>query len=142
VANALREASNLERFDEPTYNMMVDIGKNVVYHRHKFVGGLNKMETKDSHIKCLCAITEPVFPKHNPLQKQKTYMHHHMFLHLNDKQVSDFCTWWKEINNCGLMNFHPLSPINTFQMIKLKKSFTVSFQNIGNLTFIARISLT
>jgi hypothetical protein len=41
VANVLREASNLERFDEQTYNMMVDIGKNVVYHRHKFVGGLN-----------------------------------------------------------------------------------------------------
>ena len=41
VANALREASNLERFDKQTYYMMVDIGKNVVYHRHKFVGGLN-----------------------------------------------------------------------------------------------------
>jgi hypothetical protein len=41
VANALREASNLERFDEQTYNMMIDIGKNVVYCRHKFVGGLN-----------------------------------------------------------------------------------------------------
>jgi hypothetical protein len=41
VANALREASNPERFDEQTYNMMVDIGKNVVYRRHKFVGGLN-----------------------------------------------------------------------------------------------------
>jgi uncharacterized alpha-E superfamily protein len=41
VANALREASNPERFDEQTYNMMVDIGKNVVYRRHKFVGRLN-----------------------------------------------------------------------------------------------------
>ena len=41
VANALREASNLERFDEQTYTMMVDIGKNVVYHRHKFIGGLD-----------------------------------------------------------------------------------------------------
>jgi hypothetical protein len=61
VANALREASNPERFDEQMYNMMVDISKNAgiwyhnsvkiniynnsvfspVYHRHKFVGGLN-----------------------------------------------------------------------------------------------------
>jgi hypothetical protein len=41
VANALREASNPERFDEQTYNMMVNIGKNVVYHRNKFVGGIN-----------------------------------------------------------------------------------------------------
>jgi hypothetical protein len=40
VANALRDTSNLERFDEQTYNMMVDIVKNVVYHRHKFVGEL------------------------------------------------------------------------------------------------------
>jgi hypothetical protein len=37
VANAFREASNLERFDEQTYNMMVNIGKkNVVY---QFEGG-------------------------------------------------------------------------------------------------------
>jgi hypothetical protein len=41
VGNVLREASNPERFDEQTYNMMVDIGKNVVYRRHKFVGRLN-----------------------------------------------------------------------------------------------------
>jgi hypothetical protein len=40
VANALKEASNPERFNEQMYNMMVNIGKNVVYHRHKFVGGL------------------------------------------------------------------------------------------------------
>jgi hypothetical protein len=99
-------------------------------------------ETKDSHIKCCCAITEQVFPKDNPLQKQKTYMCNHVFLHLNDKQVSEFCTRWKEINN-WLDKFRPLNPINIFRMIKLvKKSFTVSFQNVGNLTFIARISLT
>jgi hypothetical protein len=41
VANALREASNPERFNEQMYNMMVNIGKNVVYCRHKFIGGLN-----------------------------------------------------------------------------------------------------
>jgi hypothetical protein len=51
VANALREASNPERFDEQTYNMMVDIGKNVEYCRHKFVGGLNMNDygTQNSH---------------------------------------------------------------------------------------------
>jgi hypothetical protein len=41
VANALREASNPKRFDEQMYNMMVNIGKNVVYCSHKFVGGIN-----------------------------------------------------------------------------------------------------
>jgi hypothetical protein len=32
VANMIMEASNLERFDEQTYNMMVNISKSVVYH--------------------------------------------------------------------------------------------------------------
>jgi hypothetical protein len=41
LANALREASNPERFDEQMYNMMVKIGKNIEYCRHKFVGGIN-----------------------------------------------------------------------------------------------------
>jgi hypothetical protein len=41
VANALREASNPERFNEQMYNMMVNIGKNVVCCWHKFVGRLN-----------------------------------------------------------------------------------------------------
>jgi hypothetical protein len=45
-------------------------------------------ETKASHIKCLCAIMEQVFPKDNPLQKQKMYMRNHVFLHLNDKSVN------------------------------------------------------
>jgi hypothetical protein len=32
-------------------------------------------EMRDTHIKCLCAITEQtMFPKDNPLLKQKTYM--------------------------------------------------------------------
>jgi hypothetical protein len=92
-------------------------------------------KTKDSDIKCLRAIMEQVFPKDNPLQKQKTYMRNHVFLHLNDKQVSEFCARWKEINN-WLDEFPPLEIINTFQMIRLKKSFTVSFRNVGNLTFI------
>jgi hypothetical protein len=49
VANALREASNPETFNEQTYNMMVDIGKNVVHCGHKFVGGIkmNDYETQN-----------------------------------------------------------------------------------------------
>ncbi len=47
-------------------------------------------ETKDTHIKCLRAIMEQVFPKDSPLQKQKMYIRNHVFLHLNDKQVSEF----------------------------------------------------
>jgi hypothetical protein len=70
-------------------------------------------KTKNSHIKCLRAITEQVFPKDNPLQKQKTYMCNHMFLRLNDKQVSEFCTRWKEINN-WLDEFPPFQPNQHF----------------------------
>jgi hypothetical protein len=42
-------------------------------------------ETRDTHIQCLRAITEQVFPKDNPLSKQKTYMRNHVFLHLSDQ---------------------------------------------------------
>ncbi len=68
-----------------------------------------KTETMDTHIKCLHTITEHVFPKESPLQKQKMYMHNHMFLHLNEKQVSKFCARWKEINN-WLDEFLPFKP--------------------------------
>jgi hypothetical protein len=47
-----------------------------------------KEETKDAHIQCLWTILEHVFPKDNLLLKQKTYMHNHLFLQLNDKLVS------------------------------------------------------
>jgi hypothetical protein len=40
-------------------------------------------ETRDTHFQCLRVITEQVFPKDNPLSKQKTYMHNHVFLHLS-----------------------------------------------------------
>ncbi len=44
-------------------------------------------ETRDTHIECLHAITEQVFPKDNPLSKQKTYMRNHVFLHLSDRTI-------------------------------------------------------
>jgi hypothetical protein len=42
---------------------------------------------------------ENIFPKHNPLLKQKTYMHNHVFLHLSERQVGEFHTRWDKINN-------------------------------------------
>ncbi len=68
-----------------------------------------KEETKDTHIKCLCAIMEHIFPKDNLLLKQKTYMHNYMFLHLNDKQVSKFHARWVKINY-WLNEFPPFQP--------------------------------
>jgi hypothetical protein len=46
-------------------------------------------ETNDTHIECLHAIVEQVFPKDNPLSKQKTYMRNHVFLHLSDRTISE-----------------------------------------------------
>jgi hypothetical protein len=82
-------------------------------------------ETKDAHIKCCCAITEQVFPKDNPLQKQKTYMCNHVFLHLNDKKDSEFCTQWKEINN-WLDKFLPFEPNQHFPDDQVSKEILYS----------------
>jgi hypothetical protein len=54
-----------------------------------------------------------VFPKDNPLSKQKTYMHNHMFLHLSDWTISEFCTRWIELNNY-LDEFPPFEPNQHF----------------------------
>jgi hypothetical protein len=77
-------------------------------------------ETKDAHIECLHAVMEQVFPKDNPLQKQKTYMHNHVFLHLNDKQVDEFCAQWKEINT-WLDEFPPFEPNQHFPDDQVKE---------------------
>jgi hypothetical protein len=98
-------------------------------------------ETRDTHIKCLGAFTEQVFPKDNPLQKQKTYMHNQMFLHLNDRQVIEFCARWIKINN-WLNEFLPFKPNQHFPDDQLKTSSTTLFQSIGSFTFNERISLT
>jgi hypothetical protein len=58
-----------------------------------------KEETMDSHIQCLWAITEHLFPKDNPLHKQKTFMCNHMFLHLSDRMISEFHARWIKLNN-------------------------------------------
>ncbi len=65
-------------------------------------------------------------------------MHNHMFLHLNDKQVSKFCDWWKEINN-WLDEFLPFKPNQHFPDDQVKE---LLYSIIGNLTFNARISST
>jgi hypothetical protein len=39
-----------------------------------------------------------VFPKDNPLSKQKTYNRNHVFLHLSDWTISEFHARWIELN--------------------------------------------
>jgi hypothetical protein len=76
-------------------------------------------EMKDTHTKCLHAITEHIFPKDNPLLKQKTYMQNHMFLHLNNRQVSKFHARWIKINN-WLNKFLPFQPNQHFSDDQIK----------------------
>jgi hypothetical protein len=52
-------------------------------------------------------------PKDNPLLKQKTDMCNHLFLHLNDKLISEFHTRWVELNNY-LNEFPPFQPNQHF----------------------------
>jgi hypothetical protein len=79
-------------------------------------------ETRDTHIKCLRAITEQVFPKDNPLSKHKTYMHNHVFLHLSDQTISEFHTRWIELNNY-LGEFPPFEPNQHFTENETKDIF-------------------
>jgi hypothetical protein len=81
-------------------------------------------ETRDTHIQCLHAITEQVFPKHNPLSKQKTYMRNHVFLHLSDQTISEFCTRWIELNNY-LDKFPPFEPNQHFTENETKEIYNI-----------------
>jgi hypothetical protein len=90
-------------------------------------------ETRDTHNKCLRAITEQVFPKDNLLSKQKTYMRNHMFLHLSDQTINEFHARWIELNNY-LDEFPPFEPNQCFTRTRPRKSSTISFRNVGSLT--------
>jgi hypothetical protein len=79
-------------------------------------------ETRDTHIECLRAIMEQVFPKDNPLSKQKTYMHNHVFLHLSDQTISEFCARWIKLNNY-LDEFPPFEPNQHFAANETKEIF-------------------
>ncbi len=79
-------------------------------------------ETRDTHIKCLSAIMEQVFPKDNPLSKQKTYMRNHVFLHLSDQMISDLHARWIKLNNY-LDEFPPFEPNQQFMENKPKEIF-------------------
>jgi hypothetical protein len=79
-------------------------------------------ETRGTHIECLHAIMEQVFPKDNPLSKQKTYMHNHVFLHLSDQMISEFRARWIKLNNY-LDEFPPFEPNQFFMENKTKEIF-------------------
>jgi hypothetical protein len=63
-----------------------------------------------------------VFPKDNPLSKQKTYMRNHVFLHLGDRTISEFRARWIKLNNY-LDEFPPLEPNQRFTENKTKEIF-------------------
>jgi hypothetical protein len=65
---------------------------------------------------------EQVFPKDNPLSKQKSYMHNHGFLHLSDQTISEFRARWIKLNNY-LDEFPPLEPNQCFTENETKEIF-------------------
>jgi hypothetical protein len=65
---------------------------------------------------------EHVFPADNPLLKQKTYMHNHVFLPLSDRIISEFCARFIELNNY-LDEFLPFGPNQHFTEDKTKDIF-------------------
>jgi hypothetical protein len=97
--NVVIHGNGLNENGRACFNLTCSSLKGEALHVFNDKAAEQEKETKDTHIKSLCTSTEHVFPKDNPLQKQKTYMHNHVFLHLNDKQVGKFCTRWIEINN-------------------------------------------
>jgi hypothetical protein len=72
-----------------------------------------KEETRDTHVECLHSIMEHVFPKDNPLHKQKTYMRNHVFLHLSYRMISEFHARWDKLKNY-LDEFPPFQPNQCF----------------------------
>ena len=79
-----------------------------------------KETTKDTHLKCLRAVTEHVFPD-SALSTQKRYMRHNVYLHLSDKSISEFCARWIEIDNY-LPEFPPFGTNQRFPEDETKSS--------------------
>jgi hypothetical protein len=57
-----------------------------------------KEEMRDTHVQCLCTITAHVFPKDNPLLKQKTYMRNQPHVP-SLRTISEFHARWYKLNN-------------------------------------------
>ena len=75
-----------------------------------------------SHVKFLQAIIKHVFPADNPLLKQKSFMHNHMFLHLSDRTISEFHARWIQLNNYH-NEFPPFKPNQHFTEDETKSIF-------------------
>ncbi len=118
--NVIICANALDDNGHAHFNLTCSSHKGEALHIFNDKAAEQEEETKDTHIKCLHTIMEHIFHKDNLLHKQKTYMHNHMFLHLNDKQVSEFCARWIKINN-WLNEFPPFQPYQHFPDDQVKE---------------------
>jgi hypothetical protein len=83
--NVVIRGNGLNKNSSSRFNLTRSSLKGEALHVFNNKAAEQEEETKDTHIQCLRAITEQVFPKDNPLSKQKTYMRNqHVFLHLSD----------------------------------------------------------
>jgi hypothetical protein len=89
--NVVIHGNGLNKNGLACFNLTLSSLKGEALHVFNDKAVEQKEETKDTHVKCLRAITEHVFPKDNPPHKQKTFMRNHVFLHLSDRTISEFC---------------------------------------------------
>jgi hypothetical protein len=82
--NVVIHGNGLDKSGSAHFNLTHSSLKGEALHVFNDKAAEQEEETRDTHIQCLSVITEQVFPKDNPLSKQKTYMRNHVFLHLSD----------------------------------------------------------
>jgi hypothetical protein len=120
--NVVIHGNGLDKNGSAHFNLTRSSLKGEALHVFNDKAAEQEEETRDTHIQCLSAITEQVFPKDNPLSKQKTYMCNHVFLHLSDRTISEFRARWIELNNY-LNEFPPFEPNQHFTENKTKEIF-------------------
>jgi hypothetical protein len=79
--NVVIRGNGLDKNGHVSFNLTCSSLKGEALYVFNDKAAEQKEETKDTHIICLCAVTEHIFPKDNLLQNQTMYMHNHMFLH-------------------------------------------------------------
>jgi hypothetical protein len=120
--NIVIRGNDLDKNGSACFNLTRSSLKGEALHIFNDKAAEQKEETRDTHIQCLHAITEQVFPKDNLLSKQKTYMRNHVFLHLSDQTISEFRARWIKLNNY-LNEFPPFEPNQCFTENETKEIF-------------------
>jgi sulfatase maturation enzyme AslB (radical SAM superfamily) len=101
----------------------------------------NKKKKQRIHILNVSMLLQNMcFPRTICSSNKKTYMCNHVFLHLSERQVSEFRARWDKSTTVS-MNSHHFNPTSAFWMKKPKRSFIPLFWSVGSLIMIILISI-